>query len=195
MRDSQLMTVLKRDVVVFDLEYTAWPGSLERGWSRNDEHREIVQIGAVRLAPDLTEVGCTECLVRPTVNSVLSDYFVSLTGISNADLDLYGVDLVTALRRLARFAAPDALLLSNGDDGGVVAESCNLSGTESPIAAARFVCIEDALLAALGSAVPIASSDLPAAVGAAMPGRAHTALADARAIALTLRTLRGNGVV
>lgn len=195
MCESQLTTVLERDVVVFDLEYTAWLGSLERGWSRADENREIVQIGAVRLAPDLAEIGCMECLVRPTVNPVLSDYFVSLTGITNADVEVAGVDLKTALCRLGRLAAPDAPLLSNGDDGGVVTESCDLGGTESPIATTRFVCIEEALLAALGSSVPIASSDLPAAIGAAMPGRAHTALADARAIALTLRTLRKNGAM
>ena len=34
-------------VVVFDLEWTAWEGSIQRGWSEDWEHREIVQIGAV----------------------------------------------------------------------------------------------------------------------------------------------------
>ena len=194
MRDSQLTTVLDRDVVVFDLEYTTWPGTWERGWSRDDEHREIVQIGAVRLSPDLTEIGCLECLVRPAINPILSDYFVALTGITNEVLASEQVDLQTALGALAQLALPDAPLLSNGADGGVVAESCGLSGIRSPLAATRFVSIHAALMAALGSDVPIASSDLPLAVGAAMPGRVHTALADARAIALTLRTLRRRGL-
>ena len=187
--------MLERDVVVFDLEYTAWPGSWERGWSRDDEHREIVQIGAVRLAPDLTEIGRIDCLVLPTVNPILSHYFVSLTGVTNEVLAAEGGNLATALRMLARLAAPDAPLLSNGADGGVVTESCGLSGIQSPLAASRFVSIHDALMAALRSDVPIASSDLPAAVGAAMAGRTHTALADARAIALTLRALRARGHV
>ena len=195
MSDSQFAGLLARDVVVFDLEYTAWEGSWERGWSRPCEHREIVQIGAVRLSPDLTETVALECLVRPTVNPVLSDYFVALTGIRNADLDAAGIELGAALAELERLAAPDALLLSNGADGAVVDESCALSDTESPIPAARFVCIADLLRMSLGAPETIASSDLPAAVGAAMPGRAHTALADARAIALTLRTLRQRGLV
>ena len=196
MSDSQLAALLDRDVVVFDLEYTAWSGSWERNWSREDEHREIVQIGAVRLSPPaLAERGSLECLVRPTVNPVLSDYFVSLTGITNEDLDASAMDLNTALRRLAELAAPDAPLLSNGRDGAVVAESCKLSGAESTFSASRFVCIHDALMAALDSTVPIASSELPSTIGAPMPGRAHTALADARAVALTLRTLRARGVV
>ena len=37
------------EVVVFDTEFTAWQGSMERGWSGPGEHKEIVQIGAVLL--------------------------------------------------------------------------------------------------------------------------------------------------
>ncbi len=193
---SELAALLDRDVVVFDLEYTAWPGSWERAWSGDDEHREIVQIGAVRLSPPaLAECGSLEWLVRPTVNPVLSDYFVSLTGITNADLDADATDLATALRRLARLATPNVPLLSNGADGAVVAESCELSGIDSPLSPSRFISIHDALMTALGSARPLSSPDLPSIIGAPMQGRAHTALADARAIALTLRTLRARGVV
>ncbi len=36
-------------VVVYDLEYTAWEGSLERNWSGPNEDPEIVQIGAVKI--------------------------------------------------------------------------------------------------------------------------------------------------
>jgi hypothetical protein len=38
------------DFVVADLEYTAWEGALARGWSAPGDFREIVQIGAVRVA-------------------------------------------------------------------------------------------------------------------------------------------------
>ena len=38
------------EIVVCDLEYTAWAGSLQRGWSDPGEHREIVQIAAIRLS-------------------------------------------------------------------------------------------------------------------------------------------------
>ena len=32
--------------VVYDLEYTAWEGSLERNWGGPNEDPEIIQIGA-----------------------------------------------------------------------------------------------------------------------------------------------------
>ena len=56
--------------------------------------RTTKHAGAVRLSPPaLAERGSLECLVRPTVNPVLSDYFVSLTGITNEDLDASAMDL------------------------------------------------------------------------------------------------------
>ena len=194
MTDHSLSALLDRGVVIFDLEYTAWEGSLERDWSRENEHREIVQIGAVRLEADtVAEVDALECLVRPSANPVLSDYFVSLTGITNADVEQNGVDLATGLRRLADLAGPHTMLAANGDDGEVVQESCSVAQIASPIGRERFVCIHGALMTALGTSVDLVSSELPQAIGEAMPGRAHTALADARCIALTLRSLRSRG--
>ena len=35
--------------VLYDTEYTSWEGSLQRGWSRPDEHRELVQLSAIRV--------------------------------------------------------------------------------------------------------------------------------------------------
>ena len=47
-QDPMLQTWPKKGkIVVFDLEYTAWEGSMGRCWSEDWEHREIVQIGAV----------------------------------------------------------------------------------------------------------------------------------------------------
>ena len=70
--------------VAVDLKYTSWEGSLERGWSRPHEHREVVQIGAVRLdaGNGFAEVDALDVLVRPQRNPVLSEYFVALTGIT-----------------------------------------------------------------------------------------------------------------
>ena len=77
-------------VVIFDLEFTAWEGSMESRWMRPGELTEIVQIGAVKLdAASLKEVDAFEMLVKPRVNPVLSDYLVSLTGIGNRQLAHY----------------------------------------------------------------------------------------------------------
>ena len=44
--------------MVFDLEFTSWPGSNERNWSLPNEDREIIQIGAVKIETtgDMREV-------------------------------------------------------------------------------------------------------------------------------------------
>ena len=80
-------------IVIFDTEFTTWEGALEGGWSGPNEHREIVQIAAQKI--DLmheTVIDRYEQLVRPRINSELSDYFQDLTGISQQSIDAGGVD-------------------------------------------------------------------------------------------------------
>jgi inhibitor of KinA sporulation pathway (predicted exonuclease) len=79
----------EKTLVVFDLEWTAWPGSFERDWSGPGELREIIQFGAVKadVANNLAETGHFECFARPTVNPILSDYIIALTGITQPDVD------------------------------------------------------------------------------------------------------------
>ena len=177
------------------MEYTSWHGAQERGWSRPNEHREIVQIGAVRLdAGDcFAERAAFEALVRPTLNSELSDYFVQLTGIDNAALAARGVALAAALDDFARFAG-SAIILSNGADVEVVAESCGLADVANPLPQAQWADIGPALQALLGRA-ELGSAEIPAALGLPASGPAHDALADARAIAAGLRHLRGQGKI
>ncbi len=172
------------------MEYTSWEGSLERGWSRPHEHREVVQIGAVRLdaGNGFGEVAAFDVLVRPQRNPVLSDYFVDLTGITNDRLAAEGGELERALDALAALAA-GAPLLSNGDDGAVVAESCALIGVDDPLADDRWFDIAPALRRLL-SRKQLGSAEIPALLGLPAPGPAHDALADARAIAAGLRHLR-----
>ena len=91
-------------VVIFDLEFTAWEGSLESRWTRPGELTEVVQIGAVKLdAASLKEVDAFEMLVKPRVNPILSDYLVALIGIDNQQLAARGVDFVTAYRAFLDF--------------------------------------------------------------------------------------------
>ena len=85
------MTSRPAGPVVFDLEFTAWPGSIQSQWSRPGEFREVVQIGAVRLSPrTLKPVEEFEMLIIPRLNPVLSDFFVQLTGITNEALTRRG---------------------------------------------------------------------------------------------------------
>ena len=64
---------LPKKIVVFDTEFTAWEGSLERDWRGEDEYREIVQIGAVIVETDnFDELDSFSVFVKPKVKRVKS---------------------------------------------------------------------------------------------------------------------------
>jgi inhibitor of KinA sporulation pathway (predicted exonuclease) len=181
-------------LVVMDLEYTAWEGSVAANWSRPGEYREIVQIGAVRLDPDLAEVGSFVRYVRPVKNPLLSAYLINLTGITQQILDDEGTDFSTAIREFAQFAAGSAKVLSNGPDGEVLMENCTWSGIACPLDASLLCDIRPQLAAALSASdTDVDSWKLPSLVGSAPPGRAHDALSDARSVTAALRFLFGAG--
>ena len=77
-------------LAIFDLEFTSWEGSLQREWSGKNEHREIVEIGVVKL--DLLNWRVTgeeyRRLVKPRVNPQLSEYFTNLTQISQKEVTI-----------------------------------------------------------------------------------------------------------
>ncbi|WP_323794783.1 3'-5' exonuclease [Nisaea sp.] len=183
-------------VVVFDLEITAWEGSLARGWSGPDEFMEVVQIGAVKIdaAMPMAELASFEVLVKPEKNPVLSDYFIELTGITNANLSHHAMPFKEALCRFADFVGDAGLVVSNGNDWCDLVQNADWAGMIWPFRDDLFANIRPRLAGALG--LPenqTVSSTLPQHLGhMAMPG-AHTGLGDARAIALAVRDLRVHG--
>lgn len=179
------------EFVVYDLEYTAWNGSRQRGWSGEGEHREIVQIGAVRLDMSFTERASLDLVVRPRRNPMLSDYFIALTGITQDRVEREGQDIAQALAALAAFAAPDLPLLSNGRDAEVIAENCRLAALDDPFAGRTRDVNTD--LAAACSRPAVMSADLPGLFGLPPSGRGHDALADARNVAAALSRLAADG--
>ena len=50
------------EIVIFDLEYTAWEGSMQRDWGGEGEYRELVQTGGVKL---LNQPGLPDGRRRP----------------------------------------------------------------------------------------------------------------------------------
>lgn len=114
--------------IVFDTEYTAWEGSLQRGWSGPNEYREVVQIGAVKIDAQKFEVLDTfELLIKPVRNPQLSDYFIKLTGITQAAVDAEGVSLAEGVGRFMAFAE-GLPPMSYGADMDVLTENMRLLG-------------------------------------------------------------------
>ena len=172
-------------MIVFDLEWIAWEGAWQREWSGPGEYREIVQIGAVRVADGFTEVDSLNLLVRPRLNPILSDYFIALTGIPQSDLDRNGVDIAEALDLLEQFCGDEAKVCSNGPDHLVIEENCQMFGLPVPLQG-RW-CNVNGKLCALTGRDRIVSSDLNAVLDLGHDdARAHDALEDARAIARAL---------
>jgi inhibitor of KinA sporulation pathway (predicted exonuclease) len=179
---------------LFDTEFTAWAGSMERRWSGPGEHKEIVQIGAVRVhAETLAEEAAFQVLVRPVKNPVLSEYLIDLTRITNERLALEGVDFATGVGRFVAFAG-DATLHCYGRDDRIIAANASLLKLSHIWPAARTAFNLKDWLMEVG--VPLAgvhSGTLARHVGSVSQGVAHDALVDARSLAEAVRFLVAKG--
>ena len=119
--------------VLWDLELTAWAGSVERNFqgfipgTNEREHREVIQIAALRVVrtqDGLAPGPSLRLFVKPHLHPTLSQYIQQLTNISQAQIDNEGLSLHTAMNRWTRFingsrgAGDEACvpLLSWGDD-------------------------------------------------------------------------------
>ncbi len=186
-------------IAILDLEYTAWEGSRERGWSGPNEYREIVEIGLLLLrGPQLGEFLALSLYVKPQRNPLLSDYFRNLTGISQSDVDAglslqrAGEILASSLARAG--SAEESPIWSFGEDGDILLQNYRLLDAHCPIPDARFRNIRPQLCTALNLPVlGVDSSQLPGALGLEANGRHHRAVDDCRAVALALREASRRG--
>jgi hypothetical protein len=200
--------------VVYDLEFTTWPGAQDRGWTHPTEFREIVQIGALRVSPASMAVEDEyEALIKPARNPDLSDFFVELTGITREELDRRGQDFATALNGFLRFCGGD-YALSYGNDMVIIGENIILQFPEDQapalpmppfvnvrpyinrlIPATRWLSA-GSLARGLGEAVPAGGVQADGAQAGGVPAEGepmHNALQDCYAILEALRHLRKEG--
>lgn len=185
--------------VVFDLEWTSWPGFLQSGFSMPGKHCEIVQMGAVKLDAHagFQEIGSFEALVKPVLHPELSEYFVALTGITQAEVDREGLPFAEALARFVAFAEGEADVLGSfGGDEHFIAQNCGFHDIVVPAVFRRAVNLRPLFSAYLG--IPdseTVSSEMPGRFGLVPEGRAHGGLADSRRIAQALRHLSARGEI
>jgi inhibitor of KinA sporulation pathway (predicted exonuclease) len=179
-------------VVIFDTEFTAWPDSKTTNWSGENEWREIVQIGAVRIDPvSLQELGSFSMLALPMRNPILSDYFVKLTGIRQVDLDMAAKQYRQVLADFAKFVGKN-MAISNGDDASILRENCLFNGIVWPFADHEQFCNAGPWLRRRTglSREECVSGELPERLGYPKISNAHTGLGDARAIAVAIRHIQ-----
>ena len=180
-------------LTIFDLEFTAWEGSLARQWLGPGEFKEVVQIGAVRLNLQSLQIEDSfECLVRPRVNSVLSDYFENLTGISKGRLAADGVDFEIAYRRFLDFAKA-GVFAAFGHDEWVLEENIRLYGLKGLPAMPEFLELREWFFNCGVDPKGLHSCDIGPKLGVPFEGQPHNALCDARSIAEGMKALLKRG--
>ena len=183
---------------ILDLEFTAWKGSSQRNWSEPWEWREIVQIGLLLVDAGRGFSVCDEIeiLVRPLRNPILSDYFTSLTGITQEQLEERALPFEDAIARLCEFCASGEFIIFNGSDGEIIRENCAMREMAPPCQEIRMFDFSPLLARTLGRPLnELISSVLPTLAGIEVVGRPHTALHDCRAISAALAKWRESGLL
>lgn len=179
--------------VLFDLEYTAWEGSMAERWLAPGQFRELVQIGAVKIdAETLVPLAELDVLVRPRINGMLSDYFENLTGISNAALARRGIDFADGYCRFVDFAG-GAPIFSFGRDDRVLMHNIDIYGLQDTPPLPRHHNIAEWLRTNGIDTKGWHACDVAKLCGANFAGRAHDALSDAHSLAAGARALIGRG--
>ena len=180
--------------VVFDLEFTSWPGSNERNWSLPNEDREIIQIGAVKIETtgDMREVDSFQILVRPLKNPILSNYIVNLTAITQEKVEKEGILFPLALSRFINFIGEHPIdILFNGGDKEVIEENCQIHNIPFLSIFKKSTDLKIYFSEVLGiSRKNCTSGMLPELFGLNNHEKQHDALGDARSISQALRYLR-----
>ncbi len=168
--------------VVFDLEFTAWQGSVAHRWSRPGEFTELVQIGAVKVdVQSLKFIDEMNVLVRPRINPVLSDYLVELTGITNDALAAGGFDFVDAYDRFLRFV-DGGVSAAFGRDDLIFDANIRLYGLKDVPPSPRYINIIPWLFENGIDPRGKNACDVAPLAGVAFEGHRHDALDDAHGV-------------
>lgn len=180
-------------LVIADFEYTTWPGALESGWAVPWQHREIVQIGAIRVDDEFNELQAFQLLVRPRVNPILSDLFVDLTHIEQHHVDIKGVYFDEAYRRFYdQFLGGRSIICMSGDEA-VWKENRKLNGFTFEPRACTWYRLRPLLEHVGVDLTRVSSGDLHMLTDEPLQGHAHNALHDVRSMAAWLRYARRQG--
>lgn len=90
--------------IIFDTEYASWKGFLTAPEAEKKK-AEIVQIAAVKVnLPDLSVAEKFNLYIKPHFTPRLTEYFINLTGITDALLEQEGLPFPEAYRHFKQFA-------------------------------------------------------------------------------------------
>ena len=193
-----------KTAIIFDCEFLCLEGSQRRFWcAAHDPDPVIAEIGAVKLGleGDFPILGTYKAYVRPIDRFgnqyALDPFFTTLTGITEENIEVEGVDLQDALAGVDSFSDGARFWSWGKDELNMVAISCYVAGIQPPIPAHRF---DNAVKLLLAAGMPIEdlaktpSNKLADYYGVAHPPlKGHDALDDALSVSYTLQHLMKAG--
>ena len=185
-------------LIIFDTEFTAWEGSLKRGWSEPWEHRELIQLAAVRVAIDedynVSILHSFNELIKPVKNPQLSGYITDLTGISQSMVDEMGVDFSSALSLFYQFSEGGELpCFAWGSDAAILLENCYLYRLTMPVFESGLHNLNRIASDCGLNEAKLCSGELAEHLGLGIVGHNHNALYDVKNIVLALQYWLKNG--
>jgi len=189
---------LNHPIIVFDFEYTAWEGSKARNWSGPGEHREIIQIAAIKLSGNhcIAETTSFDRLVKPKHNRILSPYITTLTGIEQSAIDMHGQSFAEVFAAFYAFCDEGHIpCFCYGDDVSVLFENFFLNDVTPASFTDGIYDIRATFEQAGVDTRPYTSGTLYQALGLEFNHNAHNALNDVRSLVLTLEELLRRGQV
>lgn len=178
--------------VVYDLEFTAWDGSMLRRWLGPGEYKEVIQIGAVKVTSEFSPIERFECLIRPRLNPQLSRYIEDLTGITNAAIAARGIDFVSGYENFVAFAG-GLPLIAFGRDDLVLRDNLRLYSLKQVSPLPPVVDIRRWLIANGIDVKGMHACDVGPKAGVPFEGQTHDGLADALSVAAGIRALMAKG--
>jgi len=179
--------------VVYDLEFTAWEGSMRHRWLRPGEFKEVVQIGAVKLDPlSLAVRDRFSVFVRPRINPGLSPYLEKLTGITSDILREQGRDFAVAFGAFLDFVE-GGVCAAFGRDELVFEENLRLYGLSAPANLPEYRDLRPWFRANGIETHGLHSCDIGPRLGVPFVGQSHNALADCLSVAAGMQVLVARG--
>ena len=178
-------------LIIFDTEFTAWEGSQQRQWSEPWEYREIIQLAAIEVRiEDNQAVTINKSfneIIKPVRNPQLSDYIISLTGISQSMVDDMGVDFPSALSLFYQFCSEGTIpCFAWGSDAEVLQHNADLYGLRTPDFSRGLLNLNEMIRNKGMAEANLCSGELARHLGLDLTGHNHNALYDVRSIALAL---------
>ncbi|MBU6297323.1 MAG: exonuclease domain-containing protein [Alphaproteobacteria bacterium] len=161
-------------------------------WLQPGQFQEIVQIGAVKVDSAFNPGETLDVLVRPRINSELSSYLVTLTGIANSEVQARGIDFAEAYKAFLEFVG-GLPIVAFGRDDKVLIDNFRLYGMNDAPPLPPFIDIRFWLKEHGVDTRGLHACDVAPSVGVPFSGHKHNGLDDALAVAAGIAALIARG--